>query len=106
MVKSLSGDLYMATHIDDAYRETTLYFQVKKSQTINSYKHNEALIETQTGNRIKVSRSNQGGEFLSDKLKHHQDMRGTKHELTIHNSPQQNGVSERGTHMLSVPEHY
>ena len=96
MVKSLSGDLYMATRIDDAYRETTLYFQVKKSQTINSYKHDEALIETQTGNRIKVLCSDRGGEFLSDELKCHQDMRGTKRELTIHDSPQQNGVSECG----------
>ena len=57
MVKSLSGNLYMATHIDDAYRKTSLYFQVKKSQTIDSYKHDEVLIEMQTGNRIKVLHS-------------------------------------------------
>ena len=47
----------MAAHIDDATRETVLYFQVKKSQTIESYKHDEALIETQTGNCIKVAHS-------------------------------------------------
>ena len=96
MVKSLSGNLYVATRIDDASRKTALYFEVKKSQTIDSYKCNEALIETQTGNRIKVSCSNQGGEFLSDQLKRHQDMRGTKRKLTVHDSPQQNGVSEHG----------
>ena len=45
-----------------------------------------------------MSHSDQGGEFLSDKLKHHQDMRGTKHKLTIHDSPQQNGVSKCGMH--------
>ena len=56
-VKSLSGNLYVAARIDDASRETTLYFQAKKSQTIDSYKCDEALIEMQTGNRIKVSRS-------------------------------------------------
>ena len=50
LVKSLSGNLYVAAHIDDASRETALYFQVKKSQTIDSYKCDEALIETQTGN--------------------------------------------------------
>ena len=49
-VKSLSGSLYVAACIDDTYRETTLYFQVKKSQTIDSYKHDEVLIETQTSN--------------------------------------------------------
>ena len=102
-VKSLSGNLYMATRIDDASRETALYFQVKKSQTIDSYKHDETLIETQTGNRIKVLRSDRGGEFLSDELKHHQDMRGTKRKLTVHDSPQQNGVSEHG--MCTHAEH-
>ena len=46
MVKSLSGNLYVAACIDDAYHKTTLYFQLKKSQTIDSYIHDEALIET------------------------------------------------------------
>ena len=48
-----------------------LYFQAKKSQTIDSYKRDEALIETQTGNRIKVAHSDRGGEFLSDDLTWH-----------------------------------
>ena len=56
-VQSLSRNSYVAACIDDATRKTMLYFQVKKSQTIDSYKHNEALIETQTGNHIKVARS-------------------------------------------------
>ena len=57
-VQSLSGNSYVAACIDDATCETMLYFQVKKSQTINSYKCNEALIKTQTGNHIKVAHSN------------------------------------------------
>ena len=71
-----------------------LYFQAKKSQTIDSYKLNEALIETQTRNHIKVACSDRGGEFLSNDLTRHQDMRGTKCELTVHDSLQQNGVAE------------
>ena len=82
--------------IDDATHKTMLYFQEKKSQTIDSYKHNEALIEMQTRNYIKVACSDQRGEFLSDDLTWHQDMRGTKHELTVHNSPQQNSVAKCG----------
>ena len=94
LVRSISGNSYVAARIDDATRETMLYFQAKKSQTIDSYKRNEALIETQTGNRIKVAHSDQGGEFLSDDLTWHQDMRGTKHELTVHDSLQENGVAK------------
>jgi len=53
-VKSLNGNSYIAARIEDATRETKLYFQDKKSQTVNSYKIDEAYIETQTGNHIKV----------------------------------------------------
>ena len=57
-VQSLSRNLYVAACIDDVTCETMLYFQAKKSQTINLYKCNEALIKTQTGNCIKVTHSN------------------------------------------------
>jgi Reverse transcriptase (RNA-dependent DNA polymerase)/gag-polypeptide of LTR copia-type len=95
-VKSLNGNFYVAARIDDATRETKLYFQSKKSQTVDSYKLDEALIETQTGNRIKVVRSDRGGEFQAHQLTQHQDQRGTIREFTVHDSPPQNGVAERG----------
>ena len=76
--------------------KTVLYFQVKKSQTIDSYKHDEVLIKAQTSNHIKVACSDWGGEFLSNNLTWHQDMRGLKHELTIQDLPQQNGMAECG----------
>ena len=56
-MKILNGNFYVAAQIDDATRETKLYFQSKKSQTVESYKLDEEYIETQTGNRIKVVRS-------------------------------------------------
>ena len=56
-VRSLSRNLYMAAHIDDATHKTMLYFQAKKSQTINSYKCDDALIKMQTKNCIKVAHS-------------------------------------------------
>ena len=95
-VKSLNGNFYVAARIDDATRETKLYFQSKKSQTFDSYKLDEAYIETQTGNRIKVVRSDRGGEFQAEKLLDHQNQRGTTREFTVHDSPPQNGVAERG----------
>ena len=53
-VKSLNGHFYMAAWIDDATCKTKLYFQEKKSETLRSYKMDEAYIETQTGNHIKT----------------------------------------------------
>jgi len=86
----------VAAWIDDATRETRLYFQSKKSQTVDSYKLDEAFIESQTGNHVKVVRSDRGGEFMAHQLINHQDQRGTVREFTVHDSPQQNGVAERG----------
>ena len=56
----------------------------------------EALIETQTGHRIKCMCSDQGGEFKSDAMRKHQDQKGTVQEFTVHDSPPQNRVAERG----------
>ena len=95
-VKSLNGHYYVAARIDDATRETTLYFQEKKSETVNSYKKDEALIGTQSGTRIKSVCCDRGGEFMSKQIIQHQDAKGTVQELTVHDSPPQNGTAERG----------
>ena len=73
--KSLNGHFYVAAHIDNATRETKLYFQNKKSETIKSYKLDEAYIETQSSNRIKVVHSDRGGEFQAQQLVNHQNQR-------------------------------
>lgn len=57
-VQSLSGNQYVTAQIDDGTCETRLYFLKKKSQTFESYKHDEAYIKTQTGNHIKTICSN------------------------------------------------
>ena len=100
-VKSINRNYYVAARINDATCETRLYFQEKKSQTFNSYKKDEAYIQTQTRNKIKIVCSDWGGEFLSKKFTKYQDTHGTIWQLTIHDSPPQNGVAERGmrTHM-------
>ena len=89
----------MAARIDDTMKETKLYFQEKKSQTFELYIKDEAYIETQTCNRIKTVCSDRGGEFQSTQMINHQDQRGTVREFTVHDSPPQNGVAERGMRM-------
>jgi hypothetical protein len=95
----------MAARIDDATRQTKLYFQVKKSQTFDLYKKDEAYIETQSGNHIKSCQVDKGGEFLSAQMVNHQDSKGTKCKLTVHDSPPQNGVSERGMRTQAEQAH-
>ena len=49
-MNSLNGNLYVAARIDDATRETKLYFQTKKSHMVDLYKLDEAYIKTQSSN--------------------------------------------------------
>ena len=95
-VRSLAGNYYCAARIDDASREEQLYFQVKKGAAKESYLKDEAYLENQTEKRIKYIRVDRGGEFMSKELTEHQDMKGTRRELTVHDSPAQNRTSERG----------
>jgi hypothetical protein len=95
-VKSLGGKSYAAARKDDTTREAKVYFQVKKSETLETYKKDEAWILTHKGNPIKWARMDQGGELMNKEFIAHHEKMETQRELTIHDSPPQNGVSERG----------
>jgi hypothetical protein len=45
LVKSINGHHYVAAQIDDAMRQSKLYFQEKKSDAYQSYLVDEAFIE-------------------------------------------------------------
>jgi GAG-pre-integrase domain len=93
-VKSINSNHYVAAHIDNATRQTKLYFQAQKSQTFDSYKKDKVYIEIQSSNHIKIFYSNKEGEFQSTQIISYQDSKGTKQGLTVHDSPLQSGVSE------------
>jgi hypothetical protein len=95
--KSLGGKYYAACRTDDNSCEVEIYFLEKKSEALEVYKTDEALIETRCdGAKIKFMCSDRGGEFMSEGFKKHLQSKGTKRELTVHDSPQQDGVSEHG----------
>ena len=95
-IHSQSGSVYVAARMDDHTWEMKLYFLKTKDQTFEAYKQDEAYLETHSENHIKWMHSDRGGEFLSKEMKNHQDSKGTLHKLTVHDSPQQNGIAERG----------
>ena len=59
--------------------------------------------ETQTGHRIKVLRSDRGGEYLSDELESNLNESGTQYQLTAAYTPEQNVVAERFNPTLFEP---
>ena len=44
--------------------------------------------------------SDQGGEYTSKEFEDYLARKGTKHRLTVHNTPEQNGVAEQLNHTL------
>jgi hypothetical protein len=63
--KSLSGCEYYLTFIDDYSRKTWIYFLKTKSEVFKWFQESRALVERQSRKRIKVLRSDNGGEYFS-----------------------------------------
>ena len=95
-VDTLSGFSYFVTFIDDYSRKTWIYFlKTKESdEVLDRFKEFKAFVENQTGRRIKVLQSYNGGEYT---LGGFVDLYGgseIKREFTVPYNPQQNGVVE------------
>jgi hypothetical protein len=50
--------------IDDYSRRTWVYFLITKSNMFSQFKEFKALMENQTSRKIKVLRTDNGGEFF------------------------------------------
>jgi hypothetical protein len=62
---SLTGCEYYLTFIDDHSRKSWIYFLKAKREVFKRFQEFKALVENQTGKRIKVLRSDNGGEHAS-----------------------------------------
>ena len=67
-VQSFSGFSYYVIFIDDYSRKTWIYFMKTKDEVFDRFKEFRALVENQTGRRIWVLRSYNGGENTSNEL--------------------------------------
>ena len=47
------------------------------------------------GRKLKVLRSDNGGEYIGQQFQEYLKSEGVRHELTVPKTPQQNGVAER-----------
>jgi cell pole-organizing protein PopZ len=93
--ESVGGNRYFITFIDDYSRMCSVYFLQNKSETLNVFKKFKALVELQSGYKLKKLRSDRGGEYTSNEFQEFCVKQGMERQLTIAYSPQQNGVAER-----------
>jgi len=92
---SLGGRHYFVTFIDDFSRRVWVFTMKNKDDVLGIFLKWKAQVENQTGRKIKVLRTDNGGEYKSDPfLKVCQDCGIVRH-FTVRKTPQQNGVSER-----------
>ena len=97
---SMGGARYFVTFIDDFSRKVWVYLLKSKGECFERFKEFKALVETQSQHKIKVLRSDNGGEYLSKAfqgfLKHH----GIEKQTSAPYTPQQNGVAERANRTI------
>jgi transposase InsO family protein len=91
----LEKAIYFCTFIDDFSRYAWVYYLKSKDQQSQAFKEFRAMIEKQTGQSIKVLRTDRGGEYESKEFTQYLKDSGIVHERTISDTPQQNGLAER-----------
>jgi len=94
-LKSGGGTEYFVTFIDDKSRYVWLYVLKNKGEVFSKFCEWKAMVERSTGRKLKVLRSDNGGEYTSGEFVEYLRSEGIRHELTVPKSPQQNGVAER-----------
>jgi transposase InsO family protein len=95
-VASLNGSLYYVLFINDHSRKMWIYFLKTKDGVLARFQEFKAQVENLIGRRIKVLRSDNGGEYTSRDFCDFCIDAGIKREYTVPYNPQQNGVAERG----------
>ena len=61
----------------------------------DSYQAFKAWLLTQFNTKVKRLRSDHGGEYLSVKFTKYLESKGTERRVTVHDTPEHNGVAER-----------
>ena len=94
------GKHYYVTFTDDFSRYGYVYLIKHKSDTFEVFKRYQNEVENQLGRKIKVLRSDRGGEYLSIEFFDHLKNCGIVSQLTPPRTPQLNGVAERRNRTL------
>ncbi|KAH9650145.1 hypothetical protein KPL70_026248 [Citrus sinensis] len=92
---SIGGSHYFVTFVDDFSRRVWVYTMRAKDEVLEIFVKWKKLVETQTGRKIKVLRSDNGGEYTSNPFLQVCQNEGIKRHLTVRHTPQQNSVAER-----------
>uniref|UniRef100_A0A2N9GG32 Integrase catalytic domain-containing protein n=1 Tax=Fagus sylvatica TaxID=28930 RepID=A0A2N9GG32_FAGSY len=94
-VNSCNGYRYYLLFVDDYSRFSWLYLLKHKSDVLSTFKHFQATVENLLSKKIKILRTDCGGEYTSNAFTAHCASHGITHHLSCPHTPQQNGIVER-----------
>lgn len=94
-VMSIGGSKYFLLLVDDFSRMSFVYFIKSKSDVFQFFKQFKTSVEKQLGRKIKMFRSDQGGEFCGNQFESFLRDEGIIHQKTNAYTPEQNGLAER-----------
>lgn len=80
---------------DDCSRMMWVTFLKDKTKVFNKFKAFRALVENESGRKLKCLRTDQGGEFASEEFTRYYESNGLKRQLFAPRTPQQNGIAKR-----------
>lgn len=91
---------YILTFIDDYSHYTKIFLLGRKSEAFEKFKEYLRLIENQFQKKLKILRSDRGGEYIDGEFKQFLKNEGIESQLTVASTPEQNGVAERKNRYL------
>jgi transposase InsO family protein len=94
-VTSWNATRYYVSFIDDFTRFTWFFPLKYKSQVLDSFKHFKSTMENILDCKIKLLRSDCGGEYSKSEFQSFCSSAGILHQFSCPHTSQQNGVAER-----------
>jgi len=92
---SVGGSKYALMYLDDYSDVSVVQTLHTKSDTIDCLPSIINELETQSEKKLKILRSDGGGEFCNNTLSDYFSSKGIIHQVTTPYTPQQNGKVER-----------
>ncbi|XP_033134685.1 uncharacterized protein LOC103873924 isoform X1 [Brassica rapa] len=94
---------YFVTFIDEKSKYTWITLIKTKDRVLDAFKNFQSYVSNQYNAKIKIFRSDNGGEYTGSAFKNHLAQNGILHQTSCPYTPQQNGVAERkNRHLMEV----
>lgn len=94
-VDSFGGSRYFVTFLDDFSRKVVVYIIKQKSDVFAKLKEYKCMAENQTGEKLKVLRTDNGTEYFNKNCSNFLKDCGIVHQSSAPYTPEQNGMAER-----------